>query len=161
MPCTDASGDCARRLIPTQPHQHHAADMSAVLVQQHRRAVSQLEGKTFAEENGLVFLETSAKNADNVQDAFINTARKIYEKIESGAFDVSNEVRQWSSVLLLHCPGIILSELERRQAQSRNDVRFRPILQTYGIKVGYGASNSSGVNINKGSAGNSKSSCCG
>jgi hypothetical protein len=25
--------------------------------------------------------------------AFINTARKIYEKIEQGVFDVSNEVR--------------------------------------------------------------------
>ena len=25
--------------------------------------------------------------------AFINTARKIYEKIETGVFDVSNEVR--------------------------------------------------------------------
>ena len=26
--------------------------------------------------------------------AFINTARKIYEKIEQGVFDVTNEVRQ-------------------------------------------------------------------
>jgi len=66
-----------------------------------------------------VFLETSAKTAHNVEEvrhaycgngssncyectdadivrlrqAFINTARKIYEKIETGVFDVSNEVR--------------------------------------------------------------------
>lgn len=59
---------------------------------QHRRAVSTEEGEQFAKEHGLVFLETSAKTAHNVEDAFINTARKIYEKIDTGIFDVSNEV---------------------------------------------------------------------
>ena len=59
---------------------------------QHRRAVSTEEGEQFAKEHGLVFLETSAKTAHNVEDAFINTARKIYEKIDTGVFDVSNEV---------------------------------------------------------------------
>lgn len=59
---------------------------------QHRRAVSTEEGEQFAKEHGLVFLETSAKTAHNVEEAFINTARKIYEKIETGVFDVSNEV---------------------------------------------------------------------
>jgi len=38
-----------------------------------------------------VFMETSAKTAHNVEDAFINTAAKIYQKIEEGIFDVSNE----------------------------------------------------------------------
>mmetsp|Transcript_13699 Transcript_13699/g.32462 ORF Transcript_13699/g.32462 Transcript_13699/m.32462 type:complete len:105 (-) Transcript_13699:68-382(-) len=57
----------------------------------HRRAVSTEEGEAFAKEHGLVFLETSAKTAHNVEEAFINTARKIYEKIEQGVFDVSNE----------------------------------------------------------------------
>ena len=55
-----------------------------------RRAVSHEEGEAFAREHGLVFLETSAKTADNVEEAFINTARKICEKIEGG-LDVSNE----------------------------------------------------------------------
>ena len=59
---------------------------------QHGRAVSTEEGEQFAKEHGLVFLETSAKTAHNVEDAFINTARKIYEKIDTGIFDVSNEV---------------------------------------------------------------------
>ena len=64
-----------------------------LFVPQHRRAVSTEEGEQFAKEHGLVFLETSAKTAHNVEEAFINTARKIYEKIETGVFDVSNEVR--------------------------------------------------------------------
>lgn len=34
---------------------------------EHRRAVSTKEGESFAQENGLVFLETSAKTANNVE----------------------------------------------------------------------------------------------
>ena len=56
----------------------------------HRRAVSHEEGEAFAREHGLVFLETSAKTSDNVEEAFIHTARKICEKIDGG-LDVSNE----------------------------------------------------------------------
>jgi Ras-related protein Rab-2A len=51
---------------------------------QNRRAVTTEEGEAFAREHGLVFMETSAKTAHNVEEAFIHTARKIYEKIEQG-----------------------------------------------------------------------------
>ena len=47
----------------------------------------------FAEENGLIFLETSAKMATNVETAFIKTAAKIYDNILSGVYDPTNEVR--------------------------------------------------------------------
>ena len=56
-----------------------------------RRAVSYEEGEKFAKEHGLIFLETSAKTAANVEEAFIQTARLIHEKIQNGTFDVSNE----------------------------------------------------------------------
>jgi len=36
-------------------------------------------------------METSAKTAFNVEQAFINTAEKIHENILSGAIDISNE----------------------------------------------------------------------
>lgn len=52
-----------------------------------------------AQENGLIFLETSAKTAQNVEEAFINTAKKIYDKIQQGVFDVANEVRRSSFLL--------------------------------------------------------------
>lgn len=104
---------------------------------EHRRAVALDEGRHFAIEHGLIFLETSAKTAANVEEvrdpaaqtsshpqlarnafllfgvqvlvvfaqlagsergvyishaqAFMNTAKKIYEKIQQGVFDVSNE----------------------------------------------------------------------
>lgn len=56
----------------------------------HRREVSYEEGQEFAELYGLVFLETSAKTADNVEKAFYETACKIHEKIVNGIIDVSN-----------------------------------------------------------------------
>jgi len=57
----------------------------------HRRQVSKEEGEKFAKDNGLIFLEASAKTAANVEEAFINTAQKIYDNIQSGVFDVTND----------------------------------------------------------------------
>ena len=58
-----------------------------------RRDVKREEGEAFAREHGLIFMETSAKTAANVEEAFINTAREIYDKIQEGVFDINNEVR--------------------------------------------------------------------
>lgn len=57
----------------------------------HRRQVTFEEGAKFAKDNGLIFLETSAKTASNVEEAFIHTAQKIYEHIQNGVYDVSND----------------------------------------------------------------------
>jgi hypothetical protein len=78
--------------------QHSNSNMTIMLIGNksdldHRRQVTEEEGKAFADEHGLIFLETSAKTADNVEQAFIDTATQIYGKIQKGVFDVSNEVR--------------------------------------------------------------------
>lgn len=52
-----------------------------------KRAVSREEGEAFAQKNGLQFLETSAKTAENVEEAFLQSANKIYEIMEAGGVD--------------------------------------------------------------------------
>ena len=79
-----------------EARQHSQSNMVIMLIGnkndlEHRRAVSYEEGKAFADANGLIFMETSAKTAFNVEQAFINTAEKIHENILSGVIDVGNE----------------------------------------------------------------------
>lgn len=57
-----------------------------------RRAVTYEEGEKFAKQHDLLFLETSAKNDEFVEEAFIKTAKVIFEKIQKGTIDVSNEM---------------------------------------------------------------------
>ena len=56
-----------------------------------RRVVSKEEGERFAKENGLLFVETSARTAQNIEEAFIQTAAKILQNIQDGVVEVSNE----------------------------------------------------------------------
>lgn len=78
--------------------QHSNSNMVIMLIGnksdlESRREVKKEEGEAFAREHGLVFMETSARTAANVEEAFINTAKEIYEKIQEGVFDINNEVR--------------------------------------------------------------------
>jgi len=57
-----------------------------------RRQVTAEEGEKFAKDNGMIFSETSAKTAFHVEEAFIRTAQKIYENIQTGVYDVNNEI---------------------------------------------------------------------
>jgi len=49
------------------------------------RTVSTEEGQEFANKNGLTFLETSAKTAENVDRLFEESATKIYDLLADGA----------------------------------------------------------------------------
>ena len=56
-----------------------------------RRQVSAAEGEKFASDHGLIFLETSAKTAANVEDAVVKTAARIHENIAKGVYDVRSD----------------------------------------------------------------------
>ncbi|KAG8509752.1 Ras-related protein Rab-2B [Galemys pyrenaicus] len=76
--------------------QHSSSNMVIMLIGnksdlESRRDVKREEGEAFAREHGLIFMETSAKTACNVEEAFINTAKEIYRKIQQGLFDIHNE----------------------------------------------------------------------
>lgn len=56
-----------------------------------KREVMYEEGAWFARQNGLFFLETSAKTGQNVESAFLDTARQIYENLQAGMYDLSSD----------------------------------------------------------------------
>eukprot|EP01017_Pseudomicrothorax_dubius_P038489 TRINITY_DN5773_c0_g2_i1.p1 TRINITY_DN5773_c0_g2~~TRINITY_DN5773_c0_g2_i1.p1 ORF type:complete len:214 (-),score=37.09 TRINITY_DN5773_c0_g2_i1:116-757(-) len=55
------------------------------------RQVTYEEGAKYAQTHGLIYLETSAKTASNVQAAFIKTAEIILTKIEKGEINANVE----------------------------------------------------------------------
>ncbi|ESN93845.1 hypothetical protein HELRODRAFT_186059 [Helobdella robusta] len=51
------------------------------------REVTFLEASRFAQENDLMFLETSAMTSENVEETFLKCARSLLTKIETGEMD--------------------------------------------------------------------------
>ena len=51
------------------------------------REVTFLEASRFAQENDLMFVETSALSGENVEEAFLKCARTILNKIETNELD--------------------------------------------------------------------------
>ncbi len=54
-----------------------------------QRDVTHEEARQFAEENGLTFVETSAKTGERVEEAFIDTAKSIFRNIQDGSLDLN------------------------------------------------------------------------
>ncbi|CAO2143981.1 unnamed protein product [Urochloa humidicola] len=57
-----------------------------------RRAVGYEEGERFAMEHGMVFIEASAKTAQNVEEVFTAAARIVIKKIKDRVIGSSDEV---------------------------------------------------------------------
>lgn len=55
-----------------------------------RREVSKDEAKAFAEQNGLFFVETSARTGVNVEEAFSMVTQEVYTRIKSGEYKVED-----------------------------------------------------------------------
>ena len=55
-----------------------------------KRQVTYEEGKKFAEDNNLLFFETSAKNGNNINTIFLESANNLIDKIEKGEIKLEN-----------------------------------------------------------------------
>jgi Ras-related protein Rab-2A len=53
-----------------------------------KRVISKVEGQKFADDNGLLFFETSAKNGDNIEEMFNKCTEEIVSRIENGSIVV-------------------------------------------------------------------------
>ena len=57
-----------------------------------RRVISKEEGSGLAKDNDLIFIETSALTAENVQKAFEKIASRVLKKIDNKIIDPKIEV---------------------------------------------------------------------
>ena len=74
------------------------------------------EAELWAREEGMLFVEASAKSGLNVEQAFINASRDILDKIRQGVFD-DDKVCMRSPLTIVHLsnadlqsPGVKLSK---------------------------------------------------
>lgn len=73
----------------------------------HLRAVPTEEAKSFAAENGLSFIETSALDASNVESAFQNILSEIYNIVSNKALESSADAirpREGETITVSHTP---------------------------------------------------------
>ncbi|KAF8650651.1 hypothetical protein AX16_005131 [Volvariella volvacea WC 439] len=70
----------------SNPDGSHPRTISPSSGKRHRE-VSREEAEEYAEQEGLLFVEASAKSGENVEKAFEDAARDILEKIKKGVFD--------------------------------------------------------------------------
>ena len=55
------------------------------------REVTEEEGREFAEKNGMIFFETSAKTGKNVEELFKESVKVIDQKIKENYYDLEND----------------------------------------------------------------------
>lgn len=56
-----------------------------------QRDVTYEEAAQFAKENGLIFIESSAKTGENVEEAFLKTAKLIFQSVQEGNVDLTTD----------------------------------------------------------------------
>jgi Ras-related protein Rab-2A len=59
--------------------------------ERNKRAVTKEEAEEWCKQNGVMqYVETSAKNGDGVERAFLEVAERIYQNIEAGRYDLND-----------------------------------------------------------------------
>ena len=93
-----------------------------------KRAVSYEEGKNFAEENNLIFFETSAKDGTNIQECFNESTTILVDKIESGQLklDTAN-----NGIKIGTFPGSEESEknIKKKKRKQQTQIKFYKIIR--------------------------------
>jgi len=56
-----------------------------------KREVTYDEGSIFAQKNGMIFFECSAKTGKNIEQIFMESTKEVAKRIKEGFYDLSNE----------------------------------------------------------------------
>ena len=112
--------------------------------------------QAFADEIGIPFLETSAKNATNVEQAFMTMAAEIKNRHVAGLLDLSFTLYKalrssLRGLLFMLCTAKLLLQLTEVASRSARRMASQPVLNKPGNTIRPGE----GKSVNT-----SKSSCC-
>ena len=66
------------------------------------RVVSRYEAKLFAQDNDLLFFETSAKTGDYIEFAFLHSCSILMDQIMQGTFFVAHENGVWPDMISVY-----------------------------------------------------------
>lgn len=77
------SSDPTSTPTPTKSHSHHRTSSRT----DRKREVPTSEAAAWAESEGLLFVEASAKSGENVERAFEEACKDILSKVKGGVFD--------------------------------------------------------------------------
>ena len=81
------------------------------------REIPEEEARAFAHFNNIAFVETSSKSGLNVEDAFAILTQAIYDKIESGEYQVDGS---WDGIKRGFYGGLGGSQLNNNYTTRRN-----------------------------------------
>eukprot|EP01156_Anaeramoeba_ignava_P021046 Anaeramoba_ignava/c18061_g1_i2.p1 GENE.c18061_g1_i2~~c18061_g1_i2.p1 ORF type:complete len:256 (+),score=109.22 c18061_g1_i2:123-890(+) len=80
-----------------------------------KRQVTHDEGKKFAEENGLAFIETSALDSTNVEEAFLTILENILEAIQQKNANLQQQTTQQNQSHVISQDGLMIQEKKRKR----------------------------------------------
>lgn len=104
--------------------QHGNKEMTLVLVGnkidlENEREVTYEEAEQYANQNDMLFFETSAKTSNHVLDLFVQSANKVNKKIEDGLIDPKNEIYGVKTGTIYNTDNLILKK-ERLQKKDKS-----------------------------------------
>ena len=90
------------------------------------RVVTQEEAYQFADENDLLFFETSARTGENVQKVFMHSSSFILDQIHQGTLSIDQNNGVWRDVIPRTTP-----PNDRRRSQRTVCSRIRKFVRNY------------------------------
>ena len=84
-----------------------------------RRQVNTEEGQDFADKNGMLFYETSAKTGENVEKIFVDSVNEIKRKIEEGYYNLEDDSCGIKKGIKTETETIKINQVEKKEKKKK------------------------------------------